>query len=69
MPAFTSCSLSGKAVCSLMRQHRITIRAVAKESQITQKRVREVRDRGVKGFLAVEWVFLITGAWVDHVNA
>jgi hypothetical protein len=32
-----------------MRQHGVTIRALAKGMQITQKRVREVRTNGVRG--------------------
>lgn len=57
--------LSGPMVCRLMRKHRVTIAGLAANHQITQKRVREVRAKGVSGFLALEWVFLITGAWPD----
>lgn len=40
-----------------MRQHRITIRALAKRMNITMKRVREVRDMGIEGpHLVRDWV-------------
>jgi hypothetical protein len=42
-----------------------TIRSLAGEYQLTLKRVREVREHGVHGFLASEWHFLITGKWLD----
>ena len=57
--------LSGAMVCRMMRKHRVTIAGLAAKHNITQKRVREVRARGVSGFLALEWVFLISGAWPD----
>ena len=57
--------LSGAMVRRLMRKHRVTIANLAAKHNITQKRVREVREKGVSGFLALEWVFLITGAWPD----
>ena len=58
--------LSGAMVRRLMRKHRVTIAGLATKHKITQKRVREVREKGVSGFLALEWVFLITGAWPDQ---
>lgn len=57
--------LSGAMICRLMRRHRVTIRALASRYQLTQKRVREVRTRGVEGFAASEWHFLICGRWLD----
>lgn len=56
-------SLSGSMVCRLMRQHKVSIASLAATHNITQKRVREVRTKGVSGFLALEWCFLITGEW------
>lgn len=58
--------LSGPMVCSLMRKHRLTIDALAQKFHITKKRIREVREHGVTGFHAEEWIFLITGAWPDR---
>ena len=49
-------ALDGVAVRRLMRVHRRTIRTLAKAMNVTMKRVREVRDKGVSGELAVwEW--------------
>jgi hypothetical protein len=41
--------LSGEQVRSLMRKYRKTIRQLAESMDITQKRVRDVRDKGVEG--------------------
>lgn len=57
--------LPGRMVCRLMRKHKVTIRALATKFNITQKRIREVRKDGVRGFLASEWHYLITGHWLD----
>lgn len=58
--------LSGAMVCRLMRKYRVTIAGLAAKHNITQKRIREVRAKGVSGFLAKEWVFLISGMWPDQ---
>jgi len=55
--------IEGHEVKRLMRQHKIRIRDVALKHQITLKRVRQVRAEGVQGFLAAEWLFIITGQW------
>ena len=57
--------LPGAMVVRLMRKHKVTIRALASRFNITMKRVREVRNNGARGFLASEWHFMITGAWLD----
>jgi len=57
--------LSGNMVKRLMRRHHVTIRQVKDQHQITLKRIREVRDHGVDGFFAAEWLFIITGKWPD----
>lgn len=57
--------LTGKQVCSMMRKHGHTIRGLATKYQITQKRVRTVRAEGVTGFIAAEWIFMLTGSWPD----
>ena len=56
--------LSGNMVVRLMRKHKKTIRGIAQENSITMKRVREVREKGVEGFMAENWIFLITGKWL-----
>lgn len=58
-----SMRLSGIMIVRLMRRHKKTIRGISETNAITMKRVREVRDKGVEGFLAEEWIFLITGKW------
>lgn len=63
-----SMRLSGKMIVRLMRKHKKSIRGIAKEYSITMKRVREVRANGVEGFLAQEWIYLITGKWPDQVT-
>lgn len=58
-------NLPGAMVRRLMRSRGITIRALANRHGLTLARVREVRAHGVRGFLASEWHFMITGAWLD----
>lgn len=58
---YDHCRLTGDGVCRLMRKHKVTIRGIAQAYNITQKRVREVRANGVRGFLAAEWTYMITG--------
>jgi transcriptional regulator with XRE-family HTH domain len=45
--------LSGERVRSLMRKNRVTTRQLAEAMEITQKRVREVRNDGVEGYAYV----------------
>lgn len=52
----------------LMRKRGVTIRALAAKHGLTLKRVREVRANGVRGFLANEWHYLITGQWLDQLS-
>ena len=58
--------LEGRAIVGLMRKHNLTIRAFKAKCGITLKRIREVRQDGVDGLLAHEWIFLITGRWPDQ---
>ena len=60
--------LTGNGVIRLMRNHKVRIRDLAKKYGITLKRVREVRANGVQGFLAAEWIYLITGVWPAEGN-
>jgi hypothetical protein len=57
--------LPDAAVRHLMRKHGVTIRVLAQRFDLTMKRVREVRAKGVSGFAASEWHYMITGAWLD----
>lgn len=65
MAAIQNSRLSGVMICRLMRKHHITIQGLSERFQITKKRIREVRACGVAGFLASEWHYMITGAWLD----
>lgn len=65
MATIPNSRLSGAMICRLMRQHNATIQDLADRFKITKKRIREVRLSGVTGFLASEWHYMITGAWLD----
>ena len=53
---------SGPEARALMRHCRVTIRGVATRTQITMKRVRQVRREGVTGYLMVcDWIEIISG--------
>lgn len=54
---------TGKKVQSLMRVHHVTLHELARRQRVTLKRVREVRAKGVAGFMADEYHFAITGRW------
>lgn len=58
------CELSGADARRLMRTHRVTIEDIDARFNLTKKRIREVRNVGVNGFLASEWHYLITGIWL-----
>jgi hypothetical protein len=51
---FAEQRLAGAAIKRMMRRRRVTIKALAFQMQITQKRVREARDEGVNGTLIVQ---------------
>lgn len=61
--------LTGNMIKRLMRRHRVTMREIKMRHKITLKRIREVRAEGVVGFLAEEWLFIITGKWPDGSKA
>ena len=54
--------ITGRQIVSLMRKHRVTIRELARRMQITLKRIRQVREKGLDdpGF-ARDWIEHITG--------
>ena len=55
-------SLSGPYIRSMMRKHRRTIKALAEQMDISQERVRQVRNNGVSGNAYVtDWLEAITG--------
>lgn len=59
---FPNASISGESIRKLMRAHRVPIRGLSESTGITMKRIREVRESGVKGpHLCRDWVQAITG--------
>lgn len=58
-------ALSGSDIQRLMRRYRVKMRDLKSKYALTLKRIREVRLKGVTGFPADEWTFLITGKWPD----
>lgn len=62
--------LSGAEVRSLMRRHRKTILGLAESMNITLKRVRQVRDEGVKGkYFVQDWMEAIQASEVAAAGA
>lgn len=54
--------ISGQTIKSMVRTHRVTIAALAGRLGITQKRVRQVRERGLDDYLRYcDWHEAITG--------
>jgi hypothetical protein len=54
--------ITGPSIVKLMRKHGKTIRGLAVAMNITQKRVRQVRESGVAGVAyAQDWMQAITG--------
>jgi len=56
-------TLSGSMIVGLMLRCKVKIRDIKARHGITLKRIREIREKGAKGFRAEEWVFIITGQW------
>lgn len=53
--------LPGRYIVKLMRKHRVTIKGLAQRMNITQKRVRQVREQGVAGnCMCLDWFEAIT---------
>lgn len=66
---FNTFKFSGREVRGLMRKHGVTVRDLAARMQITQKRVREVRAKGVIGVSACDFYEWITGALSPRMKA
>lgn len=63
--------ISGTVIVRLMRNYKMTIRAVATRMNITLKRVREVRLKGIEGeCMCKDWMEAIsgTGAFAPKVT-
>jgi hypothetical protein len=62
-PCLPACRLSGHDLCTLMRQHRVTIRMLAQRMDIPMTRVRYRRLHGIAEWNVIrDWVQAITGA-------
>ena len=58
--------ITSEEIKKLMRAHGWTIRSLATTYGITIKRVREVRNQGVRGRVpTLEWMRMITGVRID----
>ena len=58
--------ITSNKIKALMRAYGWTIRSLATTYGITMKRVREVRNDGVRGRIpTLEWMRMITGVWID----
>ena len=53
--------MNGNELKTLMRLHKVTIRDLAKRTQITQKRIRLRRETGLGPEIARDWIQAITG--------
>jgi hypothetical protein len=54
--------ITAASIRRLMRRHQKTIRGIAQTWGLTQKRVREVREHGVRGHgFVMDWMQILTG--------
>jgi hypothetical protein len=63
--------LSGPEIVRLMRAHNVTIAGLSAKTQITQKRIRQIRNSqtGLVGHTACDWFENITGALAPWMAA
>ena len=54
--------MTGKELATLMRRHKVTIRELARRTQMTQQRIRLRRETGLDPEAARDWIQAITGA-------
>lgn len=68
-----SITLTGAEFCALLRRHRVTIREFAARTQITLRRIREVRRHGprvaLRGLVVHDWIEAITGEFTPQMRA
>lgn len=63
LPPHADFSLDGRAFTRLMRRHAKTIRGLAQQFDISQKRIRQLRRSGAEGFAAQELFYMCVGRW------
>lgn len=61
--------ITGPALSSLMRRHRVTIRELSRRLDIPQRIVRDRRRAGVTAPAAFDWRQAIIGAWTADLAA
>lgn len=66
---FDCFTFTGKEIASLMRKHRLTIRGLKAKTGFTMKRIREIRNSGIKGHAACDWFEAITGSLSPRMKA
>lgn len=69
VPSPYQMNLTGRMIVRLMRVNKVKMRDIKAKHGITLKRIREVREKGVRGFSAAEWVLIITGKWPDDAGS
>ncbi len=61
--------MSGKCIVALMRHYRVTIRHLASSTGITMKRIREVRNNGIKLDLRdSKRTVLVVMDWIEGIE-
>lgn len=60
--AIPPATMTGPQIITMMRKHRVTISGLAQRTGITQKRIRQVRERGLSDPMTIrDWIQAITG--------
>ena len=55
-------TMTGPQIITIMRKHHVTIAELANRTGITQKRIRQIRERGLQDPLTIrDWIQAITG--------
>lgn len=68
-PSQYQLTLTGSMIVGLMRRNKVKMRDLKAKYGVTLKRIREVREKGVRGFAAAEWTMLITGKWPEEAGS
>ena len=61
-PVIENGRIEGREIARLMRRYRVTIRELSRRMQITQKRIRKIREIGLDNRNVIrDWIQGITG--------
>lgn len=66
---FDTFRFTGREIATLMRKHRVTIRELSAKTDITQKRIRQIRATEIAGHAACDWYEAITGSLSPRMRA